>query len=61
MARSATERRRRIPSVDALLRSEPGRRASATFGRALVKRTLAATLEEVRIAAARGAEPPTDD
>jgi L-seryl-tRNA(Ser) seleniumtransferase len=61
MARSATERRRRIPSVDVLLRSEPGRRASATFGRALVKRTLVATLEDVRGAAAHGVEPPPDD
>jgi L-seryl-tRNA(Ser) seleniumtransferase len=61
MARSAAERRRRIPSVDSLLRSEPGRRASATFGRALVKRTLVATLDDVRVAAARGVEPPADD
>jgi L-seryl-tRNA(Ser) seleniumtransferase len=61
MARTATEPRRRIPSVDALLRSGPGRRASATFGRALIKRTLVTTLEEVRVAAARGVEPPSDD
>ena len=61
MARTAAEPRRRIPSVDALLRSEPGRRASATFGRALVKRALSGTLEEVRGAATRGTEPPTDD
>jgi L-seryl-tRNA(Ser) seleniumtransferase len=60
MARVA-EPRRRIPSVDALLRSDPGRRASATFGRALLKRTLTSTLAEVRTAAAKGAEPPTDD
>ncbi|MGZ8625751.1 MAG: hypothetical protein ACXWXK_03650, partial [Actinomycetota bacterium] len=61
MARSAAEPRRRIPSVDALLRSGPGRRASATFGRALVKRTLGDTLEQIRAAAARGTEPPGDD
>jgi L-seryl-tRNA(Ser) seleniumtransferase len=61
MARTATEPRRRIPSVDTLLRSEPGRRASATFGRALLKRTLVLTLEEIRAAAARGIVPPTDD
>ncbi len=61
MARTAAEPRRRIPSVDALLRSDPGRRASATFGRALVKRALGRTLEEVRAAAARGTEPPADD
>jgi L-seryl-tRNA(Ser) seleniumtransferase len=61
MARSASEHRRRIPSVDALLRSDPGRRASATFGRALLKRTLTETLTEVRAAAAKGVEPPSDD
>jgi L-seryl-tRNA(Ser) seleniumtransferase len=61
MARTAAEPRRRIPSVDALLRADPGRRASATFGRGVVKRALAAALEEVRTAASRGTEPPTDD
>jgi L-seryl-tRNA(Ser) seleniumtransferase len=61
MARPAVEHRRRIPSVDSLLRSAPGRRASGTFGRTLLKRTLARTLEEVRAAAARGADPPDDD
>src|SRR4249920_1504712 len=55
------EPRRRIPSVDALLRSEPGRRASGTFGRPLVKHALSITLEQVREAAERGAEPPPDD
>lgn len=61
MERAVAEPRRRIPAVDALLRSDPGRRASATFGRALVKRTLVKTLEEVRAAAARGVPPPPDD
>jgi L-seryl-tRNA(Ser) seleniumtransferase len=61
MARHAVEPRRRIPSVDALLRSDPGRRAGATFGRPLLKRTLTGTLEEVRAAAASGIEPPEDD
>ncbi|HEX6330041.1 MAG TPA: L-seryl-tRNA(Sec) selenium transferase [Actinomycetota bacterium] len=61
MARPAVEPRRRIPSVDALLRSEPGRRAGATFGRALLKRTLVRTLDEVRAAATKGVEPPEDD
>jgi L-seryl-tRNA(Ser) seleniumtransferase len=61
MARTATEPRRRIPSVDALLRSEPGRRASATFGRAVLKRTIALALADVRAATARGAEPPPED
>ena len=58
---SATEPRRRIPSVDALLRSEPGKRASGTLGRPVLKRTLQRTLDEVRTAAAAGAEVPADD
>lgn len=52
---------RRIPSVDALLRSDPGRRAAATFGRPLLKRTLNQVLDSVRAAAARGTEPPDDE
>ena len=55
------EPRRKIPSVDALLRSEPGCRASATFGRALLKRTLNRALEGVRAAAEKGIQPPEDD
>ena len=42
--------------MDALLRSEPGRRAAASLGRPLLKRCLAVTLDEVRAAAAGGAE-----
>jgi L-seryl-tRNA(Ser) seleniumtransferase len=61
MARAAAEPRRRIPSVDVLLRSDPGRRASDTFGRAVVKQTLTRTLDEVRAAAERGIDPPSDD
>jgi L-seryl-tRNA(Ser) seleniumtransferase len=57
----ATDVRRRVPSVDALLRSDPGRRAAASLGRPLLKRTLALTLDEVRTAAERGASPPPDD
>ncbi|HEX7464903.1 MAG TPA: L-seryl-tRNA(Sec) selenium transferase, partial [Actinomycetota bacterium] len=53
--------RRRIPSVEALLRSEPGHRASATFGRALLRRTLTQALDEVRAQAEKGEEPPGDD
>ncbi len=53
--------RRAIPSVDSLLRSGPGTRASATFGRPLVKRAIARTLEEVRARAERGSPPPEDD
>jgi L-seryl-tRNA(Ser) seleniumtransferase len=55
------EPRRRIPSVDALLRSEPGRRATGTFGRPLVKHALSVTLGQVREAAEGGAPPPPDD
>ena len=58
---SASEPRRRVPSVDALLRAEPGKRAARALGRPLVKLALQRTLEEVRAAAAKGAEPPTDD
>jgi L-seryl-tRNA(Ser) seleniumtransferase len=53
--------RRRVPSLDALLRSDPGRRASESLGRPLMKTTLATTLHEVRAAAARGVTPPADD
>jgi L-seryl-tRNA(Ser) seleniumtransferase len=56
-----TDVRRRVPSLDALLRSEPGRRAATTFGRPVVKQALADTLAEVRAAAARGVPPPADD
>jgi L-seryl-tRNA(Ser) seleniumtransferase len=52
---------RKIPSLDALLRSEPGKRAAATFGRALVKHTLSRALEEARAAAVRGTLPPAND
>jgi len=47
--------------VDALLRSEPARRAASTFGRAVVKRAMTVTLAAVREAAARGVEPPSDE
>jgi L-seryl-tRNA(Ser) seleniumtransferase len=53
--------RRRIPSVDALLRSDPGRRAAASLGRPLLKAELVRTLEAIRVAAARGSEPPEAD
>jgi len=53
--------RRKIPSVDALLRSGPGRRASATLGRPLLKRCIQRVLDETRAAADRGTEPPADD
>ncbi|MGZ4125531.1 MAG: L-seryl-tRNA(Sec) selenium transferase [Actinomycetota bacterium] len=53
--------RRKIPSVDALLRSAPGRRATASLGRPLLKAELVRTLDAVRAAAARGVDPPEPD
>jgi L-seryl-tRNA(Ser) seleniumtransferase len=61
MSGERSDARRKVPSVDALLRSAPGRRAVATFGRPLVKRTVTAALDEVRAAAASGQTPPSDD
>ena len=58
---NAPEPRRRIPSVDALLRSEPGKRAARALGRPLVKHAIRRTLDEVRDSAAHGAPPPADD
>ncbi|HEY7659176.1 MAG TPA: L-seryl-tRNA(Sec) selenium transferase [Actinomycetota bacterium] len=55
------ETRRRIPSVDALLRSEPGARAIRTFGRSLFKQTVSDVLAQVRAEAERGVAPPEDD
>jgi L-seryl-tRNA(Ser) seleniumtransferase len=53
--------RRRVPPVDALLRSPPGRRAADRFGRDVVKGAIRAVVEEVRAAAARGREPPEEE
>jgi L-seryl-tRNA(Ser) seleniumtransferase len=50
--------RRKVPSVDALLRSDPGRRASASLGRPVLKRSLGEVLDAARSDAARGIEPP---
>jgi L-seryl-tRNA(Ser) seleniumtransferase len=52
--------RRRLPSVDALLRSPPGRRAAARFGRPVVRRALQSVLDQARRDAARGRPPPED-
>jgi L-seryl-tRNA(Ser) seleniumtransferase len=57
----AVDVRRKLPSVDALLRSVPGRRAAAHLGRPLVKRTLEDVLAEARAAAAAGQDPPPDE
>jgi L-seryl-tRNA(Ser) seleniumtransferase len=47
--------------VDALLRSEPARRASDSFGRPLVKSMVSEVLTEARAGAARGLVPDVDD
>src|SRR3954466_15891879 len=47
-----------LPSVDALLRSGPGRKASAEFGRAVVKRAVQDVLAEARGRGARAPDPP---
>jgi L-seryl-tRNA(Ser) seleniumtransferase len=57
----AVDVRRKIPSVDALLRSGPARRAAANLGRPLLKRTLELVLSEARLAAASGDPPPSDE
>jgi L-seryl-tRNA(Ser) seleniumtransferase len=56
-----SDARRRVPSLDALLRSEPGKRGAAALGRPLLKQSLARTLEEVRSAAENGTPPPSQD
>jgi L-seryl-tRNA(Ser) seleniumtransferase len=61
VSRRAPDARRRLPSVDALLRSAAGKRASERFGRGVVKQAIHLTLEEVRTSAARGAAPPDDE
>jgi L-seryl-tRNA(Ser) seleniumtransferase len=56
-----TDARRKVPSVDALLRSDPGKRAAASLGAPLLKQAIVSTLDEARRAAADGAEPPSND
>jgi L-seryl-tRNA(Ser) seleniumtransferase len=53
--------RRSVPSVDALLRSEPGKKAAQKFGRPLVKHALHVTLRQMRQEAERGLPMPEDD
>jgi L-seryl-tRNA(Ser) seleniumtransferase len=60
MASAGVDLRRKVPSVDALLGSEPGRKGASKFGRPLIKHALKATLEEVRADAARGVPIPDD-
>jgi L-seryl-tRNA(Ser) seleniumtransferase len=61
MSAIGREARRKLPSVDALLRSAPGRRAAASLGRPLLKAELVRTLADLRAAAARGVDPPDAD
>jgi L-seryl-tRNA(Ser) seleniumtransferase len=51
-----TDRRREVPSLDALLRSDPARKGAAKFGRPLIKQALQAVLADVRRSAAAGRE-----
>jgi L-seryl-tRNA(Ser) seleniumtransferase len=60
MASAGVDLRRRVPSVDALLGSEPGRKGASKFGRPLIKHALKSTLAEVRADAARGVPIPED-
>ncbi|HKX25123.1 MAG TPA: L-seryl-tRNA(Sec) selenium transferase, partial [Actinomycetota bacterium] len=52
--------RRRLPSLDTLIRSAPGQRASARFGRPVVRQALRQVLEEAREGAGGGLTPPED-
>ena len=60
MSSAAPDARRRLPSVDSLLRSAAGKRASERFGRVVVKQAIDSTLQEARTAAKR-AGPPDDE
>ena len=57
----APDVRRKVPSVDGILRSTPGQRAARVVGRAVLKRTLTTELDAVRATAAKGVEPPIAD
>ena len=54
------DRRRAVPSVDALLRSAAGRKGATKLGRPLVKQALVAALDEVRAMAATGSDLPAE-
>jgi L-seryl-tRNA(Ser) seleniumtransferase len=55
------DQRRRVPSVDVLLRSGPGKKAGQRFGRLVLKHALQTTLTGIRDQAARGIPVPDDD
>ena len=52
--------RRDLPSVDALLRSAPGRKAATSFGRPVVKRALQLALGDARKGVTNGGGLPDD-
>jgi L-seryl-tRNA(Ser) seleniumtransferase len=56
-----SDRRRRLPSVDALLRSDAGHRAAERLGRDVLKRALREVIDRAREAARRGQEPASDE
>jgi L-seryl-tRNA(Ser) seleniumtransferase len=53
--------RRRLPSVDTLLRSAPGRRAVERFGREVIRQAIRSVLEAARTQVARGGDAPGDE
>ncbi|HEX2090528.1 MAG TPA: L-seryl-tRNA(Sec) selenium transferase [Actinomycetota bacterium] len=59
-SRPAPDSRRKIPSVDALIRSSPGRKAAEKFGHAVLRGALRATIDDIREEAARGMAVPED-
>src|SRR5438270_1859821 len=63
MARTTGSRKglRRIPSVDALLRTHAGAKGSDRFGRSLMKLAVNRVLEDIRASVERGHQPPEDD
>jgi L-seryl-tRNA(Ser) seleniumtransferase len=60
-SRESAGARRAVPSVDALLRSGPGRKASTEFGRDVVKRAVQEVLSEARRNVGRGHDPLPPD
>jgi L-seryl-tRNA(Ser) seleniumtransferase len=52
--------RRLLPSVDALLRSAPGKKAATSFGRPVVKRALQLALGDARVGVMNGDGLPDD-
>ena len=55
------EGRRKIPSVDSMLRTDAGKRGSERFGRAVVRWAVREVLEGVRADAGRGEPTPDSD